>query len=136
MNAVIALCHFCEAHGPSAIFCTQTVRDTKILDDLNYFDEQQQFNLIRNCSICNSIGIKTGIISKDSENNANFLSTQIPIIPEARKMIKQASIRSLSCEVNCSKDDFVFFGDSTRGHVLSHTFHISDIQVRTLSFYL
>ncbi|XP_067619897.1 uncharacterized protein [Eurosta solidaginis] len=24
MNAVIALCHFCEAHGPSAIFCTQT----------------------------------------------------------------------------------------------------------------
>lgn len=23
MNAIIALCHFCEFHGPSVLFCTQ-----------------------------------------------------------------------------------------------------------------
>ena len=23
MNAVIALCHFCEVHGPQILFCTQ-----------------------------------------------------------------------------------------------------------------
>ena len=23
MNAVVALCHFCEAHGPGILFCTQ-----------------------------------------------------------------------------------------------------------------
>ena len=26
MNAVIALCHFCESHGPSILFCTQVCK--------------------------------------------------------------------------------------------------------------
>ena len=25
MNAIIALCHFCEFHGPSVLFCTQVI---------------------------------------------------------------------------------------------------------------
>lgn len=27
MNAIVSLCHFCELHGPSVVFCTQTFRD-------------------------------------------------------------------------------------------------------------
>lgn len=32
MNAIIALCQFCESHGPRVVFCTQTLRDTKLSD--------------------------------------------------------------------------------------------------------
>lgn len=28
MNAIIALCHFCEFHGPSVLFCTQVILET------------------------------------------------------------------------------------------------------------
>lgn len=127
MNAAIALCHFCEAHGPCAIFCTQTLRDTK-LEELN-LDNQQIPNKM--CLACNSLGKTNAIYSRDNESGATFLSTQIPILPEVANLIKQASVRSLSCEINFHKDGgFVFFGDSSRGHVLSHTFHVGDLQAR------
>lgn len=126
MNAIIALCHFCETHGPCAIFSTQTLRDTKI-EDINF--DAQSTN--KNCSACNSIGSSIGIVSKDAESNATFLSTQTPVLQEVTTLVKQASVRSLSCEINCNKDGgFVFFGDAARGHVLSHTFHVSDRQAR------
>lgn len=135
MNAVIALCHFCEAHGPSAIFCTQTLRDTK-LEDLYLNGTQtaaeQTSNSIaaKQCAACNSVGLSNGIYSKDNESGATFLSTQISALPEVAILVKQAAVRSLSCEINHNKDGgFVFFGDTSRGHVLSHTFHISDLQV-------
>lgn len=126
MNAVIALCHFCEAHGPCAIFCTQTLRDTKV-EELS--PDAQALN--KNCAACNSIGTSSGYSSKDAESNATFLSTQIPVFQEVVTLVKHASVRSLSCEVNSNKDGgFVFFGDTNRGHVLSHTFNISDRTAR------
>lgn len=27
MNAIVSICHFCELHGPSVVFCTQAFRD-------------------------------------------------------------------------------------------------------------
>ena len=123
MNAVVALCHFCESHGPCAVFCTQTLRDTK-LEDL---DELQSFS----SKCCSSLGDNNAIYSTDKESGATFLSTQNPTLPEVAHLVKQAAMRSLSCEINQNKDGgFVFFGDSSRGHVLSHTFHISDMQVK------
>lgn len=52
MNAIISLCHFCELHGPSVVFCTQTFRDllgfniiadieTSELENLNVQDEEE-----------------------------------------------------------------------------------------------
>lgn len=96
MNAVIALCHFCEAHGPCPIFCTYTLRDTKI-DDLNDQSDGSADNL---CPGCNSIGKSVGILSQDVESNANFLSTQTVVINDIVPLVKQAAVRSLSCEVN------------------------------------
>lgn len=29
MNAVIAICNFCELHGPSVLFCTQSFHDSE-----------------------------------------------------------------------------------------------------------
>ncbi|XP_030386418.1 folliculin [Scaptodrosophila lebanonensis] len=131
MNAVIALCHFCEAHGPCAIFCTQTLRDTKI-EDLQ-LDQQQHSQ--KECSACNYTTTtgRNNIYSKDTESGATFLSTQTSVLPEVATLVKQAAVRSLSCEINTNKDKdggFVFFGDSARGHVLSHTFRVCDLQTR------
>lgn len=92
MNAIIALCHFCESHGPSANFCTQTLRDTKINELVFNFD-------LLNCAACNSIGNSTGMLSKDVESSANFLSSQFCVIPDTINLVKQACVRSLSCEV-------------------------------------
>ncbi|XP_037934018.1 folliculin-like [Teleopsis dalmanni] len=125
MNAVIALCNFCQAHGPCPIFCTLTLRSK--LDDL-HLDQQINNKL---CAACNSLGQSNALYSKDTESGATFLSTQTAALPEVATLVKYAAIQSLSSEINCNKDGgFVFFGDSTQGHVLSHTFHVSDLQAR------
>lgn len=95
MNAIIALCHFCEAHGPCPILCTHTLRDTKIDELVNNSGNGENA-----CPGCNSIGKTVGILSQDSESNANFLTTQTAVINEIVPFVKQAATRSLSCEVN------------------------------------
>ncbi|XP_016956175.1 folliculin [Drosophila biarmipes] len=132
MNAVIALCHFCEAHGPCAIFCTQTLRDTK-LEDLP-LEQQQQTQ--KSCSACNySMGRNNNAIySRDTESGATFVSTKVAVLAEVANLVKQAAVLSLSNGTDASKDgEFVFFGDSARGHILSHTFRLSDLQARGYS---
>lgn len=94
MNAIIALCHFCEAHGPCPILCTHTLRDTKIDELVNNGTNNDSA-----CPGCNSIGKTVGILSQDSESNANFLSTQTAVITDIVPLVKQAAVRSLSCEV-------------------------------------
>lgn len=32
MNAIIALCHFCESHGPKVLFCTQPIHNEEKLE--------------------------------------------------------------------------------------------------------
>ncbi|XP_055376191.1 folliculin [Condylostylus longicornis] len=126
MNAVISLCHFCETHGPSSILCTQSLKETKV-EDIN-FDLTQSSNKL--CPACNSIE-STVMLSRDENAGISYLSTQGPIFPELYGLIKQASVRSLSCEISSKKDGgFVFFGDALNGHILSHTFHVSDLQAR------
>lgn len=95
MNAIISLCHFCEVHGPCPIFSTYTLRDTKI----NELVDQSDGSSENVCPGCNSIGRSSGILSQDSESNANFLSTQTVVISDIVPLIKQAAVRSLSCEV-------------------------------------
>lgn len=97
MNAVIALCNFCETHGPRAIFCTQIIRDSKIDNLLVNFDTAHE-----KCPGCESIGNNVGMLSEDTASNVNFLSTQAPVFADVAPMIKQAAVRSLSCEVRPS----------------------------------
>lgn len=109
MNAIVALCHFCEAHGPCPIFCTHTLRDTKIdrLIQNSSFIETE-------CPGCNSIGKMVGILTQDSESNANFLSTQNVVINDTVPLVKQAAVRSLSCEVKKKKQKCLFFVNNNR----------------------
>lgn len=124
MNAIVALCHFCEVHGPGAIFCTQTLRDNVLLSE-NLAEDSFSSNLghntdeRRNCLACTTLGKSLGFISKDPESSLQFLSTQVPvsdfiimflpillnilflqfISPNVVFMVKQAAVRSLSCDV-------------------------------------
>lgn len=102
MNAIIALCHFCEAHGPCPILCTHTLRDTKIDELVNNSNNNDS-----TCPGCNSIGKTVGILSQDSESNANFLTTQTAVINDIVPLVKQAAVRSLSCEVIMPKTKFI-----------------------------
>lgn len=135
MNAIISLSHFCESHGPTSIFCTQTIRETKI-DELSFNSAATHTTTAGDmgpivCPACTSVGTAIGMLSQDPESNASFLSTQAPVLSDCSTMIKQAAFRSLSCEVSSKKDGgFVFFGDAIRGHVLSHTFQLRDTHAR------
>ncbi|GAB0092821.1 Folliculin [Sergentomyia squamirostris] len=126
MNAVIVLCHFCELHGPLAIFCTQTLRETRLSDVLS----QKSDGLGKKCTACNTFGESLVFMTKDEESQAKFVSSQQPVIGDVTPLVKQAAFRSLSCEINNKEDGLVFFGDGSRGHVLSHTFQIPDSKAR------
>lgn len=95
MNAIIALCHFCELHGPVPILCTQTLRETPLDDHQLQKTEVQH----KSCNSCNSIGDSLRYMSKDPESNAYFLTANTSIFPETAQMLKMAAIRSLSVEV-------------------------------------
>nr|XP_019537850.2 folliculin [Aedes albopictus] len=128
MNAIIALCHFCETHGPGAVFCTQTLRETNIqLLDIHFDSEK------KGCAACNSIGNSIGLVSKDPDSNAHFVSSQTPVINETIELVRKAAFRSISSEVSSGGEGgggLVFFGDAHRGHVLSHSFHLMDSEAR------
>ncbi|XP_055535764.1 folliculin [Wyeomyia smithii] len=143
MNAIIALCHFCEAHGPGPLFCTQTLRETNIHQLDIHFDSER-----KGCPACNSIGNTTGLVSTDPDSNAHFVSSQVPVIPETIELVKKAAFRSISSEVSSasattstgsattSNSDgcgLVFFGDAHRGHVLSCSFQLADSESRGFS---
>jgi folliculin len=102
MNAIIGLCHFCEFCGPSVIFTTQTFRETKISEiDFNSTTGAK----VNKCLACKSIGERMGYMSKNSEGSSYFLSTQAPIAADVTSLVKQAAVRSLSCEVRVNSSD-------------------------------
>lgn len=43
MNAILSLCHFCELHGPSVVFCTQAFRD---LPDISVFCDMEAVDIL------------------------------------------------------------------------------------------
>lgn len=90
MNAIIALCNFCEVHGPSVIFCTQITHDTA---DIPVNPKEDVA-----CKSCLSLGPYVAMLSKD-DKETNYISTQNAIIEENATLLKHACVRSLSCEV-------------------------------------
>lgn len=45
MNAVIAICNFCELHGPSVLFCTQAFHDSEETQWTEVTDENTKSNV-------------------------------------------------------------------------------------------
>lgn len=162
MNAVIALCHFCELHGPSILFCTQAFHaspppsaaanvfagvrgesqtsDTSSRTSRSSTDSASSQSSVAEhtppsktqlCEACRSFQPgQPNFISHDHDAHISYISTQYPRHPQVFTVVRQACIRSLSCEVCPGREGPIFFGDEHHGYVLSYTFFIKDSKAR------
>ncbi|XP_060999659.1 folliculin isoform X3 [Dama dama] len=164
MNAIVALCHFCELHGPRTLFCTEVLhaplpQGAGSGDGAGRgepADEEeggiQMSSRIRAhspaegasaessspgpkksdmCEGCRSLAAgHPGYISHDKETSIKYVSHQHPNHPQLFSIVRQACVRSLSCEVCPGREGPIFFGDEQHGFVFSHTFFIKDSLAR------
>lgn len=154
MNAIISLCHFCELHGPKVLFCTQplhleeknaecdgdpsgdgTLQTKRVVTPSTEPQTPQTptHNSLPNykndlCEGCTSVHL--GLVSHDEDAGVSYVSSQRPTHRDVFAMIRQACIRSLSCEVCPGREGPIFFGDEQQGHAISYTFYIKDNQAR------
>ncbi|VDI77065.1 folliculin [Mytilus galloprovincialis] len=115
MNAIIALCHFCEGHGPQVMFCTQPTHP-KEQTELSHEEAAALLsNRVRSpsgdspvssksehtCEGCYSV--KTGFVSHDNDAPISYISSKYPnpTQPEIYSLVRNACLRSLSGEA-CS----------------------------------
>uniref|UniRef100_A0A8C6WJZ2 Folliculin n=1 Tax=Neogobius melanostomus TaxID=47308 RepID=A0A8C6WJZ2_9GOBI len=151
MNALVALCHFCELHGPRTLFCTEALHPPSpsapsqvglALEDreLDADREGEGLTMRANstatqrgemCEGCRSLPAShPGFVSIDDETGIRFLSHQHPRQSQLFSVVRQACVRSLSCEVCPGREGPIFFGDELHGFVFSHTFFIKDVLAR------
>ncbi|XP_050301591.1 folliculin [Anthonomus grandis grandis] len=121
MDGIVALGHFCETHGPCIILSTQRSQDGP--------PKQQIHNhTIPICDSCMSVDATQVLVSKDE--NASYVTTRLPLQQELAFLLKQAVVRTLSCEETNQEGGIMYFGDNERGHVISHCFTIQDSLAR------
>ncbi|XP_030021717.1 folliculin isoform X2 [Manduca sexta] len=123
MNAIVGICHFCEAHGPRPIFCTFTT------DNEKNTTESSKANV--ECNGCTSLGPETVLVTKDDDGTIFCSRETVPNI-DVTSFLRQAAVRSITCEVNWSKEGGVVYFSDTQGHVLSLTFQLRDTRARGL----
>ncbi|CAH2090839.1 unnamed protein product [Euphydryas editha] len=123
MNAIVGLCHFCEAHGPRPLFCTFST------DDESHTTASSSCAV--QCSGCTSVGAETVLVSRDDDGTI-FCSRESVPNADVTGFLRQAALRSITCEVNWSKDGGVVYFSDTQGHVLSLMFHLKDTRARGL----
>ncbi|XP_047534618.1 uncharacterized protein LOC125069239 isoform X2 [Vanessa atalanta] len=89
MNAIVGLCHFCEAHGPRPLFCTFTTdNDTHTTESSNCAVQ---------CSGCTSVGPETVYVSRD-DDGIIFCSRESVPNADVTAFLRQAALRSITCE--------------------------------------
>ncbi|XP_056142592.1 folliculin [Lampris incognitus] len=151
MNALVALCHFCELHGPRTLFCTEALHPPSpsppqagapVPGDRDRDGDREGEGLTMRanssasqrgdmCEGCRSLPAShPGFVSVDDETGIRFLSHQHPRQPQLFSVVRQACVRSLSCEVCPGREGPIFFGDEQHGFVFSHTFFIKDSLAR------
>ncbi|XP_061456405.1 folliculin isoform X2 [Rhineura floridana] len=83
------------------------------------------------CEGCRSLPAgHPGYVSHDKETSIKYVSHQHPNHPQLFSIVRQACVRSLSCEVCPGREGPIFFGDEQHGFVFSHTFFIKDSLAR------
>ncbi|XP_053767285.1 folliculin isoform X2 [Desmodus rotundus] len=162
MNAIVALCHFCELHGPRTLFCTEVLHaplPKGAGDSCSQGEqaEEEEGGIQMSsgtcthspaegasaepsspgpkksdmCEGCRSLAVgHPGYISHDKETSIKYVSHQHPSHPQLFSIVRQACVRSLSCEVCPGREGPIFFGDEQHGFVFSHTFFIKDSLAR------
>lgn len=120
MDGILAMGHFCETHGPCVIVCTQRCEE-----------EPKQFPhslTVPVCESCQSLDLKQAIVSKNEK--CCYVTTRTPLLQDLAFLLKQAVVRSLSCEETDPNGGTLYFGDNERGHVISHIFTVHDSLAR------
>lgn len=79
------------------------------------------------CEACQSLDPKRAIVSKDEQ--ICYITTRTPLQQDIAFLLRQAVVRSLSCE-ETSIGGTLYFGDNERGHVISHVFTVQDSLAR------
>ncbi|KAI8882202.1 hypothetical protein K501DRAFT_324120 [Backusella circina FSU 941] len=155
MNALIALLHFCEVHGPCAVFCTQTIHKTE-------FDCSETLNIPSSSSLKTDLGripsppslrsqqtnsiicpactaqlpfVKGGeakrLVTLDEDDpSIQYVGTKAPQQNHLYKAVRLACVRSLTAEFCPGRDGPVLFGDDENGYVMSYMFKLRDSQAR------
>lgn len=96
MNALVALLHFCEVHGPCVVFCTQTMHEEQSLDmkksnNGNCAACTAQFPLVNTGQ---SISEAKYLITTDEEYpNIKYVGTKTPPQNHLYKAVRLACVR-------------------------------------------
>uniref|UniRef100_A0A673ASF2 Folliculin n=1 Tax=Sphaeramia orbicularis TaxID=375764 RepID=A0A673ASF2_9TELE len=111
MNALVALCHFCELMALGHCSAQRPLHHPLPVPALSG----------RPAAGCRSLPAShPGFVSIDDETGIRFLSHQHPRQPQLFSVVRQACVRSLSCEVCPGREGPIFFGDEQHG-LCSHT---------------
>ncbi|KAG1463107.1 hypothetical protein G6F56_005362 [Rhizopus delemar] len=133
MNALVALLHFCEVHGPCVVFCTQTIHDEQPV--------QQEVKKSSSCPACTaqfplvntgqSVSEAKHLLTRDEDYpNIKYMGTKSPTQNHLYKAVRLACVRSLTAEFCQGRDGPVLFGDDENGYVMSYMFKLRDSQAR------
>jgi folliculin len=173
MNELVAVCHFCEKHGPRTLHCTQAFSGSPTVDELvggelaedaeSYYSSttpspastRSQSSLSRRvsldsgsatqsvtqqslskpseeskCNMCGWFETVPGFISHDHSTHTSYVTSHRPHDTTMFSYVRQACVRSLSCEVFAVKDAPIVIGDETNGYFLAFKFILPDFQAR------
>ncbi|KAL3993656.1 Vesicle coat protein involved in Golgi to plasma membrane transport family protein [Acanthocheilonema viteae] len=117
MQAVLALCHFCETHGPRVLMTTQSIPENLRQDyclpttskGSSTFVSAENFRTHlteeSRCVACTSFIDGTGLITVDVEAGISYITTQVALNDRVYQLVKYSCLHSLSCEVITTPKD-------------------------------
>lgn len=160
MPCIVALCHFCEFHGPSLMMVTQSVPDTlnshnkdiviterenKPLGCSELFQESSKYSEVTKqpsvhagCEGCWSFGgdpVNKFLVSQDKDTKRSFVSSQEVVNQQIAGLVRHAVIRSISCEICPGREGPIIFSDPSVSAVLSNNFLLKDSKARGFQRY-
>merc|ERR1719410_2043423 len=131
MAAVVALCHFCEVHGPAPILVTQPHPRPA------HHCLQARLRAADGggCERCWSLGKDEVILSPDTAAKQTFVSSQAVLSKDLEPILRNAVIRAISCEVSCKREGPIVFSDPSVSTVFANNFFLKDSKARGFQRY-
>lgn len=155
--ACVALCHFCDNHGPRVVTCTQTgVGQEESQAPPPSMTESEHVSNTRIHSVPTKRSVPSNLLSSfgpsakstceactpetptnklgyvSTQNSSVFVSKHLPASQENLLSLRKACCRSYNCEQIAKKEGEVVFGDPCSDYVLSYKFYLKDTHARGL----
>jgi len=143
MSAIVALCHFCEVHGPSVIMVTTVNQRSSLESSKEQYQDIPRLLGRENlngksagCERCWSLKTNDNlIISIDNSGHQTFLSSQTVLEKDLEQRLKNAVIRAISCEVSVKREGPILFSDPSVSTVFANNFFLKDSKARGFQRY-